>query len=203
MLALPCVIVGLYAACGGAGEEAGNLGGCVAVTDTGGFLAALHAVGSREKLLTASATKVVVGWILLQAGLERVLPAEVVAGVRLADGSRLRYRVNALLAFWVSMALLCHAYPQETTLPGWIRLGAFPLAAIYDEYLHLAMAAIAISVGLSVYLYLTSFGAAEHDGVARLLASGGQTGWRVYDFFMGRELNPRACNTCGASVARR
>ena len=54
---------------------------------------------------------------------------------------------------------------------------------------------MAISWALALYLYLSSFGAPQqHDGVARLLASGGQTGWRVYDFFMGRELNPRACS---------
>ena len=192
MLALPCVIVGLYAACGDAGDKPG---GCIAVTDAGGFLAALRAgLGNTEELFSPWALKVVASWILLQAALERMLPAEVVAGVRLADGSRLRYRMNALLAFWVSVAFLCHAYPQETTRPGWMRLGPFPLAVIYDEYLHLAIAAITIAVALSVYLYLSSFGAAEHNGVTRLLASGGQTGWRVYDFFMGRELNPRACN---------
>ena len=133
MLALPCVIVGLYAACSGA---VGDPSGCVAVTDVHGFVAALRAAVSRtDELLSPWALKVVAGWIVLQASLERLLPAEVVPGVRLADGSRLRYRMNGLLAFWVSVALLCHACPQDTPRPGWMRLGAFPLAAIYDEYL--------------------------------------------------------------------
>ena len=108
----------------------------MAVTDVHGFVAALRAAVSRtDELLSPWALKVVAGWIVLQASLERLLPAAVVPGVRLADGSRLRYRMNGLLAFWVSVALLCHACPQDTPRPGWMRLGAFPLAAIYDEYL--------------------------------------------------------------------
>ena len=215
MLALPCVIVGLYAACTGVGAEqaaaaepAGTQGGCVAVTDVHGFLAALRAaLSSGDELLSPWALKVVVSWILFQACLERLLPGEVAEGVRLADGSRLRYRLNGLLGFWASMAVLCHAYPQDiqsdTTMPHWMRLGAFPLAVLYDEYLQLAIAAIAISSALAVYLYVSSFGAPQHDGVARLLAPGGQSGWKLYDFFMGRELNPRTCTarTSCSSIA--
>lgn len=218
MLALPCVIVGLYAACSAAASTASGKGvpehaavdqsgGCVAVNDTQGFVAALRAVLSpADALLSPWALKVVAGWILLQGCLERLLPAQVVEGVRLADDSRLRYRINGLLAFWVSVVLVCHAYPEVVNPNGWVRLGPFPLAVIYDEYLHLAVAAIAISWGLAVYLYIASFGAARHDGVARLLARGGQTGWKVYDFFMGRELNPRACtysNTCTSAAPRK
>jgi hypothetical protein len=197
MLALPCVIVGLYAACGAAG--------CVALDDPYGFLSALRdALSSAEPQLSPWALQVVLGWILVQAGLERLLPAEVVEGVVLADGSRLRYRMNGMLAFWASLLLLCHGWPSEKAAPvaeapTWLQLGAFPLAVIHDEFLHLAIAAIAISSALALYLYVSSFGVAQHDGVARLLAPGGQSGWRVYDFFMGRELNPRACSTASES----
>ena len=186
MVALPCVIAGLYAACGARG--------CVAVGDAPGFLAALEAAlgTTTEPLLSAWALQVVGGWILLQAALERLLPAEVVEGVVLSDGSRLRYRMNGMLAFWVSLVLLCHCWPDRPEYPAdWLRLGAFPLAVIYDEYLQLAVASIVISVTLSGLLYAGSFGSAEHDGVKRLLAHGGNTHWKVYDFFIGRELNPR------------
>ena len=54
-------------------------------------------------------------------------------------------------------------------------LQPFPLEAIHDQYLPLAVASIAISTLLSVYLYAASFGDA-HDGVSRLLARGGQSG---------------------------
>ena len=40
--------------------------------------------------------------------------------------------------------------------------------------------------GLSLYLYLRSFRPGKH-----LLAKGGNTGNHLYDFFIGRELNPR------------
>jgi len=47
------------------------------------------------------------------------------------------------------------------------------------------VASIVFSTVLSVYLYVSSF----KKGV--LLAEGGNTGWLPYDFWMGRELNPR------------
>ena len=44
---------------------------------------------------------------------------------------------------------------------------------------------MAFSCGLSIYSYASSFRRGE------LLAEGGQTGNAVYDFFIGRPLNPR------------
>lgn len=45
---------------------------------------------------------------------------------------------------------------------------------------------IVFCYGLSLYLYRNSFRKGKH-----LLAKGGDTGNRLYDFFIGRELNPR------------
>jgi len=61
----------------------------------------------------------------------------------------------------------------------------FRLSWIYDHFLPLLTAACAVTVLLSVYLYITSF------GQSKLLASGGNTDYAVYNFFIGRELNPR------------
>ena len=82
--------------------------GCVAVTDAPGFLSALEAAlsSSSEPLLSAWAVQVVGGWILLQAALERLLPAEVVEGVVLADGSRLRVSAH-------SKTVPARAYPDH------------------------------------------------------------------------------------------
>lgn len=59
------------------------------------------------------------------------------------------------------------------------------LGWVYDNYVPLITAAVLFSTALSAYLYASSFAR------GRLLARGGATGYRLYDFFIGRELNPR------------
>merc|ERR1719454_2733079 len=59
------------------------------------------------------------------------------------------------------------------------------LSVLYDEFPALAGASILFSTGLSAYLYAASF------APGALLAKGGNSGNPVYDFFIGRELNPR------------
>lgn len=56
---------------------------------------------------------------------------------------------------------------------------------VYDEFVPIMSAAIVFSYALSVYLYATSF------LPGRMLSVPGNTDNMVYDFFMGRELNPR------------
>ena len=60
-----------------------------------------------------------------------------------------------------------------------------PLSWIYDQFLALLTAACVLTVLLTVYLYLSSFGR------SKVLSSGGNTESKIYNFFIGRELNPR------------
>lgn len=63
--------------------------------------------------------------------------------------------------------------------------------AIWDNYVALLTSDIIIAVALSVFVYVRSFqvkGVGKPDG--RLLAAGGTSGNIMYDFFIGRELNP-------------
>lgn len=142
---------------------------------------------------TSDAIKLYTGWMLLQLLLERVLPGEIVEGVPIeaANGKRLKYTLSGHLQFWISILLMGHSIPlwQEDpsskgvwTLQG---LGRVPLELLYDNYLSLAAVSIAGATILSIYLYLSSF----RQGA--VLAAGGQTGSVIYDFFIGRELNPR------------
>lgn len=64
-------------------------------------------------------------------------------------------------------------------------LKILPLSWIYDNFVPLLTAACTVTLLLSIYLYITSF------GQAKMLASGGSTDYAVYNFFIGRELNPR------------
>ena len=62
----------------------------------------------------------------------------------------------------------------------------------YDEFVPLMSAALLSSLCLSVYLYLSSFTSdSRYDSPDTQLAPHGQTGNAVYDFFVGRQLNPR------------
>lgn len=60
---------------------------------------------------------------------------------------------------------------------------------IFVHFLSFITSAILISILLSVYLYISSF--STKNGKQKLLAKGGNTGNMIYDFFIGRELNPR------------
>ena len=106
----------------------------------------------------------VLGWLAFQALLQLYLPGPVVEGVTLSTGARLPYKLNGHLAFWVS-------------------LPCFLPFDLYDHWLEFAFASCVVSILLSFGLYAASFGGG-------LLAS--NTGNHSYDFFMGRELNPRS-----------
>jgi protein-S-isoprenylcysteine O-methyltransferase Ste14 len=128
------------------------------------------------QIFQPTAAYIVLAWLAFQAALYMLLPGPVVKGVLLRDGrTRLRYRLNGLRALAVSLA--CY-------LAGWW-FGLFRAAQIADRYLALAGAATVISFALSSLLY---FSAVRGNAVPAL---GGNTGEIWYDFFVGRELNPR------------
>jgi hypothetical protein len=63
--------------------------------------------------------------------------------------------------------------------------GILDLGWICDNYVPLLTGSLIFSTALSVYLYASSFGR------GKMLASHGDTGYPHYDFWIGRELNPR------------
>ena len=63
--------------------------------------------------------------------------------------------------------------------------GLFDPTAVPEHFTALLTGGVLFSFALSAYLYLSSFSG------AKLLAAGGDTGNKLYDFFIGRELNPR------------
>ena len=97
------------------------------------------------------AAAVVFGWTLVHFLAYLLLPGPVVPGVVLRDGTRLKYHMNAHLAFWLSLAT-AHLLPL-----GWL----------YDHYLECASAAMALSLLLSIYSYALSYRPSE------MLAKGG------------------------------
>lgn len=62
---------------------------------------------------------------------------------------------------------------------------------INRNYIQLLTSNIIISFAISIFVYVRSFTVKPHNREKRELAAGGHTGSMVYDFFIGRELNPR------------
>ncbi|RKP08981.1 ergosterol biosynthesis ERG4/ERG24 family-domain-containing protein [Thamnocephalis sphaerospora] len=120
--------------------------------------------------------QVYVGWLSWLLGLYCLVPGRWVRGTVLRNGTTLEYKVNALSAL-VLTALGCAA--------GLYFAGPEPFVFVYDHILHVITAGIIIASVLSVYLYTASF------LPGKLLALGGNSGNPLYDFFIGRELNPR------------
>ena len=169
MLSLPLVVAGLFYAC--------DAGGCV-VAPNSDALATLQRAYAAHPLWSWRAAAIVVGWTLIQFVLYVALPGPVVEGTQLADGTRLKYPINGPLAFWLSVTA---PFALNVAFPS---LG-IDLSYLYDHYLELATASAVLSLVLSVYTYASSFVGEQ------LLAAGGQSGNALYDFFIGRPLNPR------------
>jgi delta14-sterol reductase len=76
---------------------------------------------------------------------------------------------------------------------GTVAQGAdFPVwTFIYDNYLQILTANILIAYALAFFVYVRSFGVKAGNPENRELAAGGHSGNMLYDWFIGRELNPR------------
>ncbi|KAF2147005.1 uncharacterized protein K452DRAFT_261140 [Aplosporella prunicola CBS 121167] len=130
------------------------------------------------------AMKWVLAYYLFSLVLYRFLPATEVEGTKLANGGRLKYRFNAFASSMFTLAV-CAAgtFAQGADFPVW--------TFIADNYLQILTANILISFALATFVYLRSFAIKPNDPHLRLLAAGGQSNNPLYDWFIGRELNPR------------
>uniref|UniRef100_A0A8C5K5H3 Delta(14)-sterol reductase LBR n=1 Tax=Jaculus jaculus TaxID=51337 RepID=A0A8C5K5H3_JACJA len=116
-------------------------------------------------------------WFFAQA-LFYLLPiGKVVEGTPLVDGRRLKYRINGFYAFILTTAVL-----------GASLFWGVELYYVHSHLLQFAFAATVFSLVLSVYLYVHSWKAPRDE------LSPASSGNVLYDFFIGRELNPRIGN---------
>jgi Delta14-sterol reductase len=102
---------------------------------------------------------------------------------------RLTYRINGHLSFWVTFAIIFFARPYWHESSRSIQFTSFDIERLYKDNAELALATILLCTALSLYLYWHSF--SDSDNEFKVLAVGGDSTNAVYDFFMGRELNPR------------
>ena len=150
---------------------------------------------SLSSLTSPEAWKMYIGWMVFQIVLAVVLPGESATGVVISGGKgedggelRLKYPLSGHLQFWISILAMGHSVPHVIEANGVYSIAGMmrvPLEMIYDHYLQLITASVVVATLLSCYLYFSSF---VGD---KILAKGGNTGYQIYDFFIGRELNPR------------
>ena len=149
------------------------------------------------------------GWIGWCVMLHALLPASIVKeGVDITSGEsggekarfRLRYKLNGFRVF-MTTAVACAVGTY---------FGQIQLRSLHAKFLSLLTAGCAFAFALTTFLYVASFRVnkndkskkkkktRKNDGIDNgpvVLANGGNTGNVAYDWFIGRELNPRFSNS--------
>ncbi|KAJ5575279.1 hypothetical protein N7450_009178 [Penicillium hetheringtonii] len=119
--------------------------------------------------------------------LQVFLPGQVAEGVELACGGKLKYKFNAFpTAIIILSSLATGTYMYGADFVVWTFL--------WDNYLQVITANLLIASLISLFVYIRSFSVPQSgkpNPELRQLAPGGHTGNVLYDFFIGRELNPR------------
>lgn len=129
-------------------------------------------------------------WFFSLAGLDLVIPGKEMYGVELRDGTKLKYTINGLQLVGLLLIVLCSRfYIYGINLP--------ELDFLYDNFLGMMATSWLFSILLSFFVYFCSFlplSGNKKNGKGtkeRILGVGGNSGNVVFDWFIGRELNPR------------
>ena len=135
-------------------------------------------------LVTVNGMLGTLAWYMLSLVLYAALPAQEVDGIELQNGGRLKYRFNAFSSAATILAI-CAAgtFAQGADFPVW--------SFINRNYVGLVSSNLLVSFLLAVYVYVRSFEVKRGNKELRELAAGGHSGNIIYDWFIGRELNPR------------
>jgi len=104
-----------------------------------------------------------------------VLPGDWVEGTTMRNGRKLKYKINAFSTFLLTLGLALGVI---------LRFGPSSLTFIYEHWIGLVTSSVVFATVQALAVYLASF-----QG-EKLLALGGNTGNAIYDFYIGRELNP-------------
>lgn len=127
-------------------------------------------------------------WFTVLALFDIILPGKNMKGVELRDGSKLPYKINGIAMSAVLTVMLAVRWTLTN--------GELPeLQYLYDNHVEICIVTILFAVLVSIYCYIASFiplmGKNGTGSKEKILALGGNTGNPIYDWFIGRELNPR------------
>ncbi|KAG2003544.1 C-14 sterol reductase, variant 2 [Coprinopsis cinerea AmutBmut pab1-1] len=163
----PTVSYLLYYGCS---EEAG----CAPRFNAGSIVSFL-VEGRWKTLWDPEATIAYLLWYAFCVACWFVIPGEWVKGTLLRDGTRKEYKMNGFGTFVVAISLAIGSI---------VKYGPGPMTYIYHKWVELMTAALVVSFVQAVIVYGMSF------MPGKLLALGGNSGNVIYDWFIGRELNP-------------
>ncbi|KIY42839.1 ERG4/ERG24 ergosterol biosynthesis protein [Fistulina hepatica ATCC 64428] len=104
-----------------------------------------------------------------------IIPGDIVEGTPLRTGGTKKYKINAFPTLLLALGIVC----------GNIGLhGPESFTFLYERWIGFVTASVVMAVVQALYVYAASF------LPGKLLALGGNSGNPIYDFFIGRELNP-------------
>ncbi|KAG5651937.1 hypothetical protein H0H81_006879 [Sphagnurus paluster] len=104
-----------------------------------------------------------------------VLPGDRFQGTTLRNGEKKTYNINAFSTFLLALGAACGTI---------YRYGPESFTFLYEKWLGFVTASVLMAITQGLFCYAISF----QQG--KLLALGGNSGNFIYDFFIGRELNP-------------
>lgn len=128
-------------------------------------------------------------WFFVLAVLDVYSPGKDMDGVELRDGTKLQYRINGVfMSATLIILLLARLFASpDYFLP--------ELQFLYDNQAKLIFVTIIYSFFVSFFVYFISFiPLRQKNGLGtteRILSINGNSGNPIYDWFIGRELNPR------------
>ena len=116
---------------------------------------------------------IISGWLVVQVLLQLYIPGKRAEGPPLPDGSRLSYKMNGWVAWWLTWAVLAAGAALKLYSPD----------ELADQFGALLVTATFFAFALSLYLYWHGrHFATAHERI---------TNNPIYDFWLGTALNPR------------
>lgn len=158
-------------------------------------------------LFEVDATLYVLAYYALSLFLQVFLPGTEAEGVKLACGGKHKYKLNSMSCPFVSFLglhtdrLFYSAFNSSVLILAGCGVGTYVYGTdfpvwnfLWEKHLQVITANYLICVVIAVFVYVRSFtvpAPGKPNPSNRELAPGGATGNPLYDFFIGRELNPR------------
>jgi protein-S-isoprenylcysteine O-methyltransferase Ste14 len=121
---------------------------------------------------TWKATAIYFSWFFFQMVLQAFIPGKTVEGRPVTDGSLLKYRLNGLVSFIITLVAVGAAL--------WFKLIDFNI--VYDNFGAMISVVTIFSYVFSLFLYFFGYKTNQVDRV---------TGNFIHDYWMGVPLNPR------------
>jgi len=168
---VPLVTYALYFGCS---EQAG---GCPPALNTlpPDLFARLSTRDWWFSLWDAQATAIYFAWYAFCVAAWYVLPGDWIEGVQMRNGQTKRYKINAFPTFLLALGITAGII---------IRYGPESFTFFYEKWIGFVTASLLMATLQAFYVHVMSYMG------NKLLALAGNSGNHIYDFFIGRELNP-------------